>query len=629
MVPTYTNQIHLLDYNSSGTYTLSYAPTNAATVDSIAPISSVLALPASSKSSFTVQWSGTDNPGGSGVGAFRIFCSTNGGPFGIWISNTPLQAAVFTGVSNATYAFYSRATDLAGNQEAAHATTDTHTATTSPDNFPPSISAIGQQTVADGTMFTLTPSATDPDVPIQVLTWSLSPGAPAGALISHTSGLITWQTGPGDSGTTNRFSVVVTDNGTPSLSATQSFNVIVARLNHAPTIVAPPLQVSVDQQSTMTLPLSATDPDIPQQTLTWRLGPGAPAGLALDSSSGLLTWTPAIAQGPSTNLITVSVQDNGVPPLSDSKQLSIIVNAVNHAPVFTSVTPKTAYALLPFSAAVTATDPDVPAQSLTYSLDPGAPTGSRINPTNGLFTWTPTRAQSPSTNLIMVRVTDNGFPAMSSTQSLTVIVLGYVEAALGTITLQAGQTGAVALTVDITTPITNLSFTLDAGSAGLANFLFTQTSPVLQSATLQSQGTGKYLAQLIAPAGHWLQGPQTLAMLAFSSSAAAPSAFVPLRIESLTANQTNGVPVSRVLADDGRVVLVNGRPLLEPFVNGNQFQLRLFGQAAPSYTVQSTLSLVPPVTWATVWTGSVDNTLSNSIPLPLTNSGAFFRAKTP
>jgi hypothetical protein len=56
---------------------------------------------------------------------------------------------------------------------------------------------------------------------------------------------------------------------------------------------------------------------------------------------------------------------------------------------------------------VLATDTNVPAQNLTFSLDPGAPTNATINPANGLFSWRPTLAQTPGTNLITVRVTDD------------------------------------------------------------------------------------------------------------------------------------------------------------------------------------------------------------------------------
>jgi hypothetical protein len=76
--------------------------------------------------------------------------------------------------------------------------------------------------------------------------------------------------------------------------------------------------------------------------------------------------------------------------------------------------------LLLFSA--TAMDVDAPPQALSFSLDPGAPAGATINPVNGLFSWRPAAAQSPGTNLITVRVTDDGAPPMSGTTTFTVRV---------------------------------------------------------------------------------------------------------------------------------------------------------------------------------------------------------------
>jgi hypothetical protein len=52
------------------------------------------------------------------------------------------------------------------------------------------------------------------------------------------------------------------------------------------------------------------------------------------------------------------------------------------------------YATLTFTN--TATDADLPAQNLTFSLDAGAPDGAEIDPETGVFTWTPTPAQSPT-----------------------------------------------------------------------------------------------------------------------------------------------------------------------------------------------------------------------------------------
>ncbi|MCX6895149.1 MAG: Ig domain-containing protein [Verrucomicrobia bacterium] len=68
-----------------------------------------------------------------------------------------------------------------------------------------------------------------------------------------------------------------------------------------------------------------------------------------------------------------------------------------------------------------ATDPDAPAQTLAYSLAT-APAGASVNPTNGLFSWRPAIAQSPSTNPVVLTVTDSGVPPLSATQSFQIIV---------------------------------------------------------------------------------------------------------------------------------------------------------------------------------------------------------------
>ena len=59
---------------------------------------------------------------------------------------------------------------------------------------------------------------------------------------------------------------------------------------------------------------------------------------------------------------------------------------------------------------------------LTYSLDPGAPAGASINPYTGLFIWTPTEAQGPGVYDITIRVTDNGSPALSDFETISVVV---------------------------------------------------------------------------------------------------------------------------------------------------------------------------------------------------------------
>ncbi len=86
------------------------------TIDAGPPSSTVAPLPATTtNSSFTVSWSGQDDPGGSGIAFYNISVSDDGGPYSVWQSDTTQTSAIFTGQVGHTYSFYSVATDNVGN----------------------------------------------------------------------------------------------------------------------------------------------------------------------------------------------------------------------------------------------------------------------------------------------------------------------------------------------------------------------------------------------------------------------------------------------------------------------------------------------------------------------------------
>jgi DNA-binding beta-propeller fold protein YncE len=96
--------------------------------------------------------------------------------------------------------------------------------------------------------------------------------------------------------------------------------------------------------------------------------------------------------------------------------------ATNRPPVLATITNRTIFGGQALAFTVTATDPDIPVQQLTFGLT-NSPPGAAINPTNGLFAWTPDASQAPSTNAITVTVTDNGSPNQSAARSFTVEVM--------------------------------------------------------------------------------------------------------------------------------------------------------------------------------------------------------------
>jgi RHS repeat-associated protein len=94
-------------------------PASFNTVDAGDPTSSVTALPAVTRgTSFTVNWSGQDDPGGSGIAFFDVFVSDNGGAFTPLLQSTTQTSTTFTGQVGHTYGFFSVATDNVGHREA-------------------------------------------------------------------------------------------------------------------------------------------------------------------------------------------------------------------------------------------------------------------------------------------------------------------------------------------------------------------------------------------------------------------------------------------------------------------------------------------------------------------------------
>jgi glucose/arabinose dehydrogenase len=96
----------------------------------------------------------------------------------------------------------------------------------------------------------------------------------------------------------------------------------IKEVNHPP-VFGQISSISVNEGQTLSLPVTATDPD-PGQTMTYRLASGAPAGATIDPATGLFTWTPPA--GPTSALITVIATDDGSPPLSGSTTFTATVN---------------------------------------------------------------------------------------------------------------------------------------------------------------------------------------------------------------------------------------------------------------------------------------------------------------
>ncbi|MBI5855253.1 MAG: PKD domain-containing protein [Nitrospirae bacterium] len=77
------------------------------------------------------------------------------------------------------------------------------------------------------------------------------------------------------------------------------------------------------QRFTVALGPLGTDPNGPDDTLTYSLGAGAPTGARISSTSGFFTWDPTADQGPQTYLIPVIVADQAGLEATQNLQVTV------------------------------------------------------------------------------------------------------------------------------------------------------------------------------------------------------------------------------------------------------------------------------------------------------------------
>ena len=158
--------------------------------------------------------------------SYNLKCSTtNGGPYVIIASPTTASYTNTGLVSDTTYYYVvSQVNPVAESSNSIQVSATP----TGPANHPPVLAAIADQTILAGRTLLVTNSASDADLPQQTLSFSLLT-APANAAINANSGVFSWRPTIAQSPSTQTVAVVVSDNGTPSLSATQSFTATVTQ----------------------------------------------------------------------------------------------------------------------------------------------------------------------------------------------------------------------------------------------------------------------------------------------------------------------------------------------------------------------------------------------------------------
>ena len=167
----------------------------------------------------------------------------------------------------------------------------------------------------------------------------------------------------------------------------ESFTVDGGGANLAPSFTTVLPDTTIAAGETLTFDYDAFDAD--GDALTFSLVPGTPIDAVIDPATGVLTWTPAAAQGGTAFAVVVAVTD-GVPDDEPddavAATVTVLEESANRPPAFDAAAPYAQAGLSsePFAVQIPATDPD--GDALAYSIVSGPDEASFAD---GLLTWEP------------------------------------------------------------------------------------------------------------------------------------------------------------------------------------------------------------------------------------------------
>ncbi|MCX6834135.1 MAG: tandem-95 repeat protein, partial [candidate division Zixibacteria bacterium] len=343
--------------------------------------------------------------------------------------------------------------------------------TTNEVNQPPVITPLGPFTVVvdDSLIFTVQAAdSTDPISSHRVILSTL--GLPANAAFAdngNNTGRFAFHPNSSQIGL-NQVTFLGVDQGTPQLSTTLMVNISVVTVN-LPPVLAPIGPRTIVEGQTLTISLSASDPDGPAPALQMT---GAPDGSTLvdnGNGTGVFTYTPGYLGHQRLVSVTIRAFDG----LAIDKELVLIqvYDAGNQRPYFDSIPTPSIVEGMTIIQGLTATDPD--GDPLVLSIDAAQPlpthasfldltAGGIEGRAAGAITFAPDFTQS-GTHDIFVLVSDG---TLADTIMVTFTVVEFGNHA-PTIAAIADQTVAENATLTVTVTVSDLdgdAITLSAES---------------------------------------------------------------------------------------------------------------------------------------------------------------------
>lgn len=262
---------------------------------------------------------------------------------------------------------------------------------TSPDAF----------TVVENSTVVATLTATDADLPAVAIFFDIFGGVDAALFdLNRETGVLTFKQAPDfevptDSNTDNIYQVRVAVNDGGGFNSVQDLTITVTPINDHSPVLTSSATFTIPEGTTPVSQITATDADLPAQTLTFNLAEDVDGALFTISPTGQLAFksapdflNPSDIGADNAYQLVVKVNDGAGSETSQSITVNVTFVSRNSAPVFTSTDNFTITEGTSMAGTVVATDVDVPTQTLNYSITSGADQALfSIDPTTGVLTF--------------------------------------------------------------------------------------------------------------------------------------------------------------------------------------------------------------------------------------------------
>jgi hypothetical protein len=330
-----------------------------------------------------------------------------------------------------SYTFDVVATDADGEEDRASVTI-----TVAEVNAAPVLEVVSHRDLREGDTIDVPLLAVDGDVPANTLTFTLGTAPSFATLTDNRDGTAVLRLAPGyaDAGS-HPLTVTVTDDGSPSLSASRTFLVAVADVNRPPVGADQTLAVAENSGATVVVgAVAASDPDS-SDSLTYAIT-GPNPGFVIDPDTGVISVGTVVLDHETTAAytLTVEIADDGTPSRAGTATVTVDVLDLDEAPVaadqsFTVAEASAAGTVIGTVAAVDEDDGDTPVFAIS-----GPNPGFAIDAASGELRVDTVVLdfETAPRHTISVTVSDDDTPSLAVTATITIDVLDVLHPPVAT-----------------------------------------------------------------------------------------------------------------------------------------------------------------------------------------------------